>query len=137
RSARYDAGKLPLDTQRIAERRRNSREKANAIIAYIRNDKICRTNQLLFYFGEERDVPCGICDVCLAQKREQNIPEIESKFRKGILNSLKSGLALPLEDLLSELAYQKNAFVVGLLREMEDEGLILTANDGKIKLKNP
>src|SRR5690606_36846650 len=67
---RYDAGKLPLDTKRIAERSANSKEKAKSMVNYVRNNKLCRTNQLLFYFGEESDQLCGVCDVCLAKKTE-------------------------------------------------------------------
>lgn len=134
---RYDAARLPLDIQRIEARRQNSLEKSRSMISYVRNDRLCRTNQLLYYFGEERDLPCGVCDVCLAQRQEEKLPELETKFREGVLETLKSGLALSVDDLLSVLGFQKSPFVVGLLRELEDEGVILTANDGKIKRRIP
>jgi len=132
---RYDAAKLPLDTRRIAERSTNSKEKAKSMVAYVRNDKLCRTNQLLFYFGEESDHLCGVCDVCLAKKKENKKAELESQLRNGIIKTLNSGSAFSLEELLSAVGTQKDLFAVGLLREMEDEGLISTESNGKIKLK--
>src|SRR5690554_56184 len=132
---RYDAAKLPLDTRRIAERSTNSKEKAKSMVAYVLNDKLCRTNQLLFYFGEESDHLCGVCDVCLAKKKENKKAELESQLRNRIIKTLNSGLAFSLEELLSAVGTQKDSFAVGLLREMEDEGLVSTESNGKIKMK--
>lgn len=133
---RYDAGKLPLNTQRIAERRTNSKEKAKSIIDYVKNNKRCRTMQLLYYFGEESDLTCGVCDVCLAQKRKKRRSELEIKLREGVVTTLSGGLSFSLEGLLSAVGVQADLFGVSLLRELEDEGIIVTASDGKIKLNN-
>ena len=38
------------------------------MIAYATNDTICRSRQLLRYFGEESTHDCRQCDVCLAHK---------------------------------------------------------------------
>src|SRR5690554_2210752 len=113
---RYDAGKLPLDHKRIAERRSNSREKAKSMIDYVRTDTLCRTNQLLYYFGEESDLACGVCDVCLKIKRMKKQAEREKKLRENLVKLLDDGLAWPLESLLSALGARNDAFSVGLLR---------------------
>jgi len=133
---RYDAGKLPLDTQRIAERRTNSMEKAKSIIDYVRNNKLCRTNQLLYYFGEESEMLCGVCDVCLAKKRAGKKAELREKLRDDIIETLNSGLSFSMEGLLSAVGVQNNSIFPELLRELEDEGIIITASDGKIKMKS-
>jgi len=131
---RYDAGKLPLDTKRIAERSINSKEKAKSMVAYVKNSKLCRTNQLLFYFGEEGDHVCGTCDVCIAKKKERRKAELEKQLRNNIIKALDSGLAFSLDELLAALGKRKDSFSVGILREMEDEGVILTSSNGKIKM---
>jgi ATP-dependent DNA helicase RecQ len=132
---RYDAGKLPLDTHRIAERRANSKEKAKSIIDYVRNDKLCRTNQLLYYFGEASDVLCGVCDVCIAKKRAGKIPELHKKVKDKVIETLNSGLSFSLEGLLSAIGMQHGVIFPEMLRELEDEGMIITESDGKIKMK--
>ena len=133
---RYDAAQLPLDVRRIKERSANSKEKAQSIVSYVRNDKLCRTNQLLHYFGEESDLACGGCDVCVAIKKEERKAERESKLRLQIVNTLQNKGRLSLEKLLSEAGTKSDVFSVGVLREMEDEGLIETSDEGIIKLTN-
>jgi ATP-dependent DNA helicase RecQ len=92
--------------------------------------------QLLYYFGEESDLTCGVCDVCLAQKRKKRRSELEIKLREGVVTTLSGGLSFSLEGLLSAVGVQADLFGVSLLRELEDEGIIVTAIDGKIKLNN-
>lgn len=133
---RYDAGKLPLNTQRIAERRTNSKEKASSLIEYVGNANQCRTRQLLWYFGEDNNLSCGVCDVCLAKKKAKKRSELEIRLREGVIKTLSGGLSFSLEALLSELGVASDLFGVNLLRELEDEGIIMTARDGKIKLKD-
>ncbi len=130
---RYDAAQLPLDVRRIEERRANSKEKARSMVAYVRNDKLCRTNQLLHYFGEESDLRCGVCDVCVAIRKDEKKAELESRFRSRVVDVLSPGQALSLEELLSALHGKNDPFTLSILREMEDEGIIETSDDGKIK----
>ena len=40
-------------------------ERIEAMISYATNDSVCRSRQLLHYFGETRSTDCGQCDVCL------------------------------------------------------------------------
>ncbi len=44
-------------------------EKMNAVIHYVKNNKICRSKLLLDYFDEKTGSDCGICDVCLSTKK--------------------------------------------------------------------
>ncbi|EPR67427.1 RecQ family ATP-dependent DNA helicase [Cyclobacterium qasimii] len=67
---RLDAGSLPLNKKRIKERRLQAIGKAQKIIEYAKNNKICRTLQIVNYFGEESDFYCGICDNCIQNKKK-------------------------------------------------------------------
>lgn len=40
----------------------------NSVIQYVTNDKICKSAQLLQYFGETNPTKCGICSVCNSHK---------------------------------------------------------------------
>src|SRR5690606_24430859 len=59
-----------LDKAFINATRRRFLEKMNSIIAYAENDLICRSIQLVSYFGDDTGTPCGKCDVCLENKRK-------------------------------------------------------------------
>ncbi|MGJ8744551.1 RecQ family ATP-dependent DNA helicase [Polaribacter sp.] len=50
----------------------HQRRKKNAdLIKFITNNTICRSEQVLNYFDESTQNKCGICDVCLQQKKKQ------------------------------------------------------------------
>ncbi|HSM63440.1 MAG TPA: RecQ family ATP-dependent DNA helicase, partial [Gillisia sp.] len=40
-------------------------QKIEALLAYVNNDKKCRSQQLLNYFGDKDAKKCGICSVCM------------------------------------------------------------------------
>jgi ATP-dependent DNA helicase RecQ len=58
---------LPLDLKALAEKDRRDRSKLKAMIDLCYDDKACRQEQILRYFGEEESTPCGSCDVCRAE----------------------------------------------------------------------
>jgi len=130
---RMDAGKLPLNLKRIEERRRVTISKAKAIIAYTQNDLVCRTGQILYYFGEETDNMCGVCDVCIAKRK--NFSEKEIELKSAMRKILQSHGPMSLENLTDSLGKKHDHFTVSYLRVLEDEGFITTVEDGKIKLQ--
>src|SRR5690606_31705180 len=40
-----------------------------AMLDYVENDSVCKSMQLLTYFGEKNIAPCGICSVCTHAKK--------------------------------------------------------------------
>lgn len=43
---------------------KSKKEKIEQVLAYVENDRVCKSEQLLRYFGERDTEPCGICSVC-------------------------------------------------------------------------
>ena len=130
---RMDAGRLPLNLKRIEERRQVTISKAKAIIAYSQNIQVCRTGHILHYFGEETDNMCGVCDVCIAKRK--NLSEQEIKLKSAMKEILEEHGPMSLENLTDSLGKKNDKFTVSYLRELEDEGFITTVEDGKIKLQ--
>ncbi|GGZ36017.1 ATP-dependent DNA helicase RecQ [Echinicola pacifica] len=134
---RYDAGKLPLNKQRIAERRENSITKVRAMIAYAQNEQMCRTLQLLEYFGEESDLPCGICDVCVQKKKNSELSTHLMDLRERLFQTLEQGLALTYQDIAVKLKLASaDVHLAEMLRTMEDAGEVELLSDGRIKRKD-
>ncbi|MFC4872676.1 RecQ family ATP-dependent DNA helicase [Negadavirga shengliensis] len=132
---RLDARSLPLDKRRIAHRRQQAILKAQRMIGYARNEMNCRTDQILEYFGEHSDHLCGICDVCLKAKREAgHVGDLEL-IKEKLLRTLQGGKAFSVEELFSRSKLNMDDEGVGILRELEDQEIIHTEMDGKIKLK--
>jgi ATP-dependent DNA helicase RecQ len=132
---RLDAGALPLNKKRIRERREQAIEKAKKLITYTKNNKVCRTAQIVEYFGEGSDIFCGICDVCIQNKKENKKANRRKILVSKILKTLAGGEAFSLKELFDGINEDLDDFSVGLVREMEDEGLIVTEDKGKIRSK--
>ncbi|MFD2033325.1 ATP-dependent DNA helicase RecQ [Belliella marina] len=130
---RYDAGKLPLDTKRIAERRENAISKAASMVAYIQNENLCRANQISQYFGEKSDHFCGICDVCVRRRKQGE--EMDRELRSKIIQTLSDGKTFSLESLSNAPGLKDDQDTLSVLRDLEDEGKIVSEPDGTYKLK--
>lgn len=60
----------------------------NAAIAYAENNLICRSIQLVSYFGDDSGVPCGKCDVCLANKNKEIAEDLFYEIKAKIEGQL-------------------------------------------------
>lgn len=61
-----------------------------AIINYAQNGKVCRSRQLLKYFGEIKSEDCCQCDVCLEHQTEKH-PDMRISPKEQILTLLSDG----------------------------------------------
>ncbi|TBN04446.1 RecQ family ATP-dependent DNA helicase [Hyunsoonleella flava] len=65
-------------------------QQVSAVINYINNSDVCKSMQLLNYFGENDIAPCGICSVCT--KKKKNAPTINQQDLKNkIITLLETG----------------------------------------------
>ena len=82
------------------ERLSQFRQRIAAVIDYATDDHICRSRQLLDYFGETDSHDCGLCDVCLSHRKEDLVsePRMNTAMEK-ILMLLSDGKPHPITDL--------------------------------------
>lgn len=67
---RREQGCHLLISREVYEVRRDRlSERIDAMITYATREGVCRSQLLLHYFGETESEPCGMCDVCLEQRR--------------------------------------------------------------------
>ena len=104
-----------------------ARKRLDAVEAYVRSDKPCRSRQLSAYFGEEVTSDCGICDVCLRAERQSLDPE--AAVRK-LLGQNAMG-AVQLCNALKEEGFEQ---VEETLREMLESGLLTLDGDAFLHL---
>ena len=64
---REDMEHIQIPPEVYEERKAQFRERIEAMISYANSGSICRSRQLLRYFGETSSHDCGQCDVCLSQ----------------------------------------------------------------------
>ena len=69
---RVDGSDVILDKSVYEERKEQFQKSINSVINYAQNDRVCRSRQLLYYFGEKKSVDCEQCDVCLSHSHHDN-----------------------------------------------------------------
>jgi ATP-dependent DNA helicase RecQ len=75
----------------VIEQQNNLKQfQVNAVIDYIKNDDICKSMQLLSYFGDKNIKPCGICSVCTNTKKA-NKPQDLKTLRNRVIELLEYG----------------------------------------------
>jgi ATP-dependent DNA helicase RecQ len=78
---------LIINKRLIEERKATYRRKTEAVFAYAQHKK-CRSQMLLAYFDESNTHKCGICDICLNEKRQRNSAEIGDTITNEIVELL-------------------------------------------------
>ncbi|MDV7138972.1 RecQ family ATP-dependent DNA helicase [Maribacter sp. TH_r10] len=98
-----------------------------AILAYINNKKVCRSKQLLRYFGENSQTECGICDVCMAKLAlDKNLTTF---IREEITRSLRIG-SRSSRELIKDLPFDEIIILKALQAMLETEEIrINTKNE--------
>ena len=67
---------------------------------YCSNDDICRSRQLLAYFGETETQDCGICDICSRNNPSKDIGKRVAEAKKAILQLLSDGKEHTLDETI-------------------------------------
>ncbi|MGZ3944043.1 MAG: RecQ family ATP-dependent DNA helicase [Mucilaginibacter sp.] len=118
---------LYINKKVIDERKATYRKKMEAVFAYAEHKK-CRSQMLLAYFDEANADKCGICDVCLDEKRQKNAAEIFDDITSELIHLLSTSS----HDLASLVTTAKNGTEkekIETIRLLLDAGKIKFAGD--------
>lgn len=121
---RTDLVHLDIDTKYIALRKKIQADQISAVLSYT-EQQICRSVQLLTYFDELHAPKCGVCDVCLAEKRQEDLADLISKIDFEIATLLQTG-PISLDVLLSSLKSGSETERLERIRVLMDAGKIKT-----------
>lgn len=125
---REDGDRIIIPANVYEERKEQFTERVNQIILYAKNNNVCRSRQLLRYFGERCQTDCGICDVCTDQEplledqktAQQSILQLLQDHKKHHITELHSlnmerkALDEALEYLVNEeKIYVDGAYLIG------------------------
>ena len=86
---RIDGDKVVITQEAYENRKEQFVKRISSMIAYAQTDFICRSRQLLRYFGEETKEDCKQCDVCLEHKGNDSVAkQMFEKAKESILQIL-------------------------------------------------
>ena len=128
---------LYIAPETYQRRKELTRERFEGMLRYATNETECRSEVIERYFGAGESRPCGICDLCLAERRAARLRENGNEngeedraLRAAILEALRREPADP-RTLLASLGGRPER-IAELLRTMQSEGAIVLAEDGKL-----
>ncbi|MDB2385453.1 RecQ family ATP-dependent DNA helicase [Polaribacter sp.] len=121
---REDDRTINLYNKYIKQFLSQKKQKALDLTNYITNNQICRSIQLLHYFGEKNAKPCNNCDVC--KKKTLSI-KIDSST---IIKLLKQHKSLSSADITSLLSANENEILIHL-RELLENGFVKISHQNK------
>lgn len=113
---------LSIGREAYEERKFSFSNKVEAMIRYCENTEICRQLLLMEYFGQKESKVCGICDVCIEQKKHLNKDERDEL--DGQILEMLSGGDIPLQELFDKLTAS---------RELAEERVRVLVDEGKIR----
>ena len=74
----------------IEQQNKLKQQQVKAMLDYVENESVCKSMQLLAYFGEKNTEPCGICSVCINFKKHKKPQDLKS-IKKQIIELLENG----------------------------------------------
>jgi ATP-dependent DNA helicase RecQ len=122
--ARVDGLHLDIDVKYIELRKRVQADQIKAVMAYAVTSE-CRSIQLLRYFDEPEAEKCGVCDVCLAERKADDYEQLDNRIDYEIATLLQTQ-PYALADLVSELTTGTEQERLGRIRQLLDAGKIKT-----------
>jgi ATP-dependent DNA helicase RecQ len=124
---RVDLLHLDTDVKYIELRKKIQADQISAVLAYA-DTKVCRSIQLLAYFDEPNADKCGVCDVCLEEKKQEDMAGLADTIDFEIATLLQNGLR-SVDELIMEIKTGSDQDKLNRIRELLDAGKIKT--DGK------
>jgi len=124
---RADPDNLAIDQQLYIFRKNRHLERIKAAIHYAETP-LCRSQQLLSYFGENDAPACGICDVCTGRNKAKLNREDFEKLKCKIEMVLRRE-PLPLKEVVESFSPKWRERVIETLEYLLDEGVVRKEED--------
>jgi ATP-dependent DNA helicase RecQ len=119
---REETERVVISKEIWEDRLERNKKRVEAMLNYATDNQVCRSRQLLMYFGQKDSGNCGHCDVCLS-KNELGISRYEyDKIQNEFMEKLADGPCL--DDELIDSFPGENNRKLKVLRHLCDEGKI-------------
>ena len=93
----------------------------SSVLDYVNNDTICKSRQLLSYFGETKLEDCDICSVCITTQDQLSPNQIKERIKQII--SILEEKPLSSREILT-ITKIKEAHITSILKQMLEKNMI-------------
>lgn len=121
---REDGNRIIIPKSVWEDRKEQYTKRIKSVITYANNDIVCRSRQLLRYFGEETRKDCGHCDVCQENSKSRNIDDELNNISEQILNMLSDKQIHDIQEL--RLIKAPTQMINKAVRSLIAENIVIT-----------
>lgn len=121
---RQNVKDMVIDKSYIEQRKQIFRQKMEAVFHYAEAQH-CRSQMLLAYFDEANARKCGVCDVCLDEKRKENAYDTADRITDEVIRWLSVD-PLSLDALVNTITAGTEKERIDIIRTLLDAGKIKT-----------
>jgi ATP-dependent DNA helicase RecQ len=123
---------LYINFEQYQKRKEAYVNRINAMIRYIGQTDVCRTQLLCQYFGDDT-IPCNQCDACTKKKQQLRASELTEKIM-----DLLAGKNCSMDEII-QTGWAPTEVLMNLLRNLLDEQWIEETDNGQLcaKKKGP
>lgn len=143
---RVNSDNLYLSPANYAIQKQRAEERKEAMRHYVTDSTACRSNQLLAYFGETRLDVCGLCDVCVEERKRQKESALQTTEANGIEDA-STRREKQIKDYLQQSPHTIKELADGLpgigetelvygVRKMLDDGELNMDSEGNLSLNS-
>lgn len=123
-SERMHENNLRIDTNYLDKRKQTIEDQINAIIEYVTQQNVCRQIVICSYFGENDVAACTTCDICIENKKKNELHENFELAKNKILDKLDKLNWLHNDIVLPKKAHFAKQTYKEAIRFLLDEKLI-------------
>ncbi len=131
-TSREDDKYIELRKEVYKDRKDKYEQRIQSVIEYGTLHHICRSKQLIRYFGQQGGDNCGMCDVCQDMKKTELPITTFEDIQEQIIQEL-SQHALTYDQLLLKLNIKQDNFTK-VLRWMEEYELVTENDNGLLEI---
>lgn len=122
-----------LDKEYMDNLRRRHIDRMQAVIDFSENNIVCRSRQLVAYFGEDSNENCGKCDVCTSNRKAKpggtQFIAIRSEIEKSLTAEVQNLNQIP------TLKKYPQINVLEVLRWMAENDMIYVSGENQVAMK--
>jgi ATP-dependent DNA helicase RecQ len=132
-TGRIDAKDLYISPDNYRHRKAEAEKRLQAVIGYVKNNRDCRSLQLLAYFNELNAKRCGKCDVCI-ERNKVELSEIEFETITNRIKQLLIEKSRTAEEIATQLNNVNEDKVIKVIQLLLDNNQVIYSEHGKLNM---
>lgn len=131
---RVKTSELYLNERGIHERKKAFEKRITTMVNFTIEKSKCRSQFISFYFNDLKAVPCGVCDNCIGNKKNELSQSEFQSISEAI--RLAASQKITLDDLMAKIRFTNKIKFDKVFNFLQEENILNVTSEGLISLKN-